>query len=264
MFFPSTNEPRSQLGLSRDSQRQRLRGEDLPIQSTESSRIAFPEYQQLPKTIKSSIRQFLLERKSSFERRHEEVPARIWSLADATQEFDDEENYNGEASSEDGKYREEYDEAKGEEGPYGIILHTACAIGNSWLVELQIKDGVDVTAVDSHSWTALMIAKAQGHHACTELLSEYMETVADMPNPQPLPPSGLVKADLGTSIKIKADNLTAEYGSRRTYGLDRHVQIRSNHPILPDSPSFYYEVTILDSGPLGYVSSDLVDNPITF
>ena len=35
--------------------------------------------------------------------------------------------------------------------PETTVLHTACAIGNHWLIQLQIKAGVDITAMDSHS-----------------------------------------------------------------------------------------------------------------
>lgn len=213
-----------------------------------------------------SIRQFLQERKSSFERRHEEVPCEIRSLANATQEADDEDEYSEEQNSddeEDGNRRDDDDKSKGEGGPHINILHTACTIDNSWLVELQIKAGVDLNVVDNHSWTALMIAKAQGHYDCIKLLSKHMEehkeTIVANSTPKPLHPSGLVKADSRTYVKIGADNLTAGYGSWRTAWLHKRVQVRSNHPIPPTSPSFYYEVTILDSGPLEYVSRSPID-----
>lgn len=209
----------------------------------------FPELQQLPKQAKLSISHFLQERISSLASRHEEVPFKMWSLADATREVDDEQEdeEEGDAETED------------EGGPYGTILHTACAIGNLWLVQLQIKAEVDVTAVDSHSWTALMVALAQGHSNCAKFLSDYMETIAANPNTRPLPPSALVKTDSSTSIKIEADNLTATPGSWRAAWLQRRVQVRSNHPIPPDSPSFYYEMTILNNGPLGYVLLGLAE-----
>ena len=217
--------------------------DDASSQTSESSSFAFPELQQLPKKAKSAIREFLQARISGFESRHEEVPFKIRSLADATLEADEEEEDEEEGDAET--------ESKG--GPYGTVLHTACAIDTHWLVELQIKAGVDVTALDSHSWTALMVASAQGHSTCAKTLSEYMGNIVANPSPQPLPPTGLVKADSSTSIRIGDDNLTVTPGSWRAFWLQRRIQVRSNHPIPPDSPSFYYEMTILDNGPLGYV-----------
>ena len=167
----------------------------------------------------------------------------MWSLADATREVDE---YEEDEEEEDA-------ETESEGGPYGTILHTACAIGNDWLVQLQIKAGVDVTAVDSHSWTALMVALAQGHSTCAKLLSEYMGNIAASPLPRPFSPSGLVKAESSTFVRIEADTLTATPGSWRAAWLQRRIQVRSNHPIPPDSPSFYYEMTVLNNGPLGYV-----------
>ena len=217
--------------------------DDASSQASESSSIAFPELQQLPRKAKWAIRMFLEARIWGFESRHEEVPFKIRSLADAIWEADEEEEDEEEGDAE----------TESTDGPYGTVLHTACAIGTNWLVELQIKAGVDVTAVDSHSWTALMVASAQGHSTCAKTLSEYMESIAANQIPQPLPPSGLVKADSSTSIRIGDDNLTATPGSWRAAWLQRRVQVRSNHPIPPDSPSFYYEITILNNGPLGYV-----------
>ena len=154
--------------------------DDSSSQASLFSSNAFPELQQLPIKAKASIWKFLQERISEFESRDEEVPFKIWSLADATRVVDEEEEDDEEGGTEPESERE----------PYGTILHTACAIGNHWLVQLQIKAGVDVTAVDSHSWTALMVASAQGHSDCTKLLSDYMESIAANPIPQPLPPHG--------------------------------------------------------------------------
>ena len=171
----------------------------------------------------------------------------MWSLADAIREVNE---YEEEEEEE-----EEYEDAKteSEEGPYGPILHTACAIGNHWLVDLQIKAGVDVTAVDSHSWTAFRIALTQGHSNCAKLLSECLEHINANPIPRPFPPSGLVRADSSTSVRIEADNLTATPGPWRPAWLQRRIQVRSNHPIPPESSWFYYEMTVLSNGPLGYV-----------
>ena len=224
--------------------------DDASSQASEASSIAFPELQQLPKKAKSAIREFLQARISGYENSYEEVPFKIRSLADATWEADEE---------EEDEWEEGDAETENKGGPYDTVLHTACAIGTHWLVELQIKAGVDVTAVDRHSWTAIMVALAQGHSTCVKPLSEYMEAIVANPMPQPLPPLGLVKADSSTSIRIEDDDLTATPGSWRAVWLQRRVQVRSDHPIPPDSPSFYYEMTILNNGPLGYVITGLTE-----
>ena len=230
---------------------QNLLVNDVSSQISGSSSDAFPELQQLPRKAKALISQFLQERISVFQSRDEEVPFKMWSLADAIREVDEYEE------EEEEKEEDEDAQTESEEGgPYSTVLHTACAIGNHWLVELQIKAEVDVTAVDSHSWTAFRIAVAQDHSTCAKLLRECMEHIKANPIPQPLPPSGLVRAASSTSAKIEADNLTATPGSRPPAWLQRRIQVRSNHPIPPDSPWFYYEMTVLSNGPLGYVRTD--------
>ena len=217
-----------------------------------SSSIAFPELQQLPRKAKALISQFLQERISVFQSRHEEVPFKMWSLADAIREVDEYEEEDEEEQEED-----EDAQTESEEGPYSTVLHTTCAIGNHWLVERQIKAGVDVTAADSHSWTAFRTALAQDHSTCAKLLRECTEHIKANAIPRPFSPSGLVRAALSTSANIEADNLTATPGSRPLAWLQRRIQVRSNHPIPPDSPWFYYEMTVLSNGPLGYVMTGL-------
>ena len=223
--------------------------DDASSQTSEPSSIAFPELQQLPGKAKSAIQEFLQARILGYESKHEEVPFKIRILADATWVANED---------KEEEWEEEDAETEGKGGPYGTVLHTACAIGNQWLVELQIKAGVDVTAVDRHSWTAIMVALAQGHSTCAKPLSDRMETNVANQIPQPLSPSGLVKADLSTSIKIEDNDMTATPGSWRAIWLQKRVQVRSNHPIPPESPTFYYEMTILNNGPLGYVTTGLI------
>ena len=158
-------------------------------------------------------------------------------LAEAAQEVDD-----GEDETEDNADRK---------GPYGSILHTAAAVGNHWIVEMQIKAGADVTVLDDHCWTALMVAKAQGHNACARLLSEHMLTIGAISLPAALWPSELVKNKASDFVRFGSDNLSATPGSWYAH-LQKRVQVRSNHPIPPRSGSYYYEMTILNNGPLGY------------
>ena len=191
------------------------------------------------------IRHFLLERISTFQK-DEDVPRKIILLAEAIEDEDDKEEDD----------EEETADLEGG-GPYGTILHTASVVGNDWLVEIQIKASVDVTTFDGHSWTELMVAKAQGDATCASLLSEQIVSSIANPAAQPLRPSGLVSK---TSMQIGPENLTATPGSWRASWLGRRVQIRSNHPIPPDSPTFYYEVTILENGHLGYVHTQCHGN----
>lgn len=82
-------------------------------------------------------------------------------------------------------------------------------VGNYWLVGLQIEAGVDVSALDKHSLTALMVATAQGHASCANLLFERMETRKVKAAPQSFPPSGLYQAIPKTGIIIGQDHSTA-------------------------------------------------------
>lgn len=162
-------------------------------------------------------------------------------LAEAVEEMEDEDQ------DEDDEDRDS--ETKSAGGPYGTILHTAAAVGNDWLVILQMKAGVDVSAYDSHFWTALMVATAQGHASCIKLLSEHVDTR----KVKAAPPSGLVKAQLKSSISLGPTNLTVTANSWSSILVQQRIQLRSDHPIPPHFRIFYYEIEILNNGPLGCV-----------
>lgn len=174
------------------------------------------------------IRDFLQGQISSF-KGEKEIPRRLWLLAEATKDLADGDDGDGDHLTE------------GAEGPYGSILHTASMVGNDWLVKLQIQAGVDVSALDNHFWTALMVATAQGHTSCANLLAEHMETGKAIAAPQVPGPSGLAKAGPKTSISMSCIEL------------EEAVQFRSDHPIPPHCRTFYYEILILNNGPLGCV-----------
>ena len=139
------------------------------------------------------------------------------------------------------------------DGPYGTVLHTASAIGNHWIVEMQIKAGVDVTALDDHGWTAFMVAEAQGHTTCARLLSDHMEAIGASLEANAIAPAGIVKSEPSSPIKIEFNDLMAMPVSWHHSLIRKRVQVRANHPIPPNYSTFYFEVTILNNGPLGYV-----------
>lgn len=137
----------------------------------------------------------------------------------------------GDDEDEDGKKGDPGAKSAGE--PYGTILHTACVVGNYWLVKLQIEAGVDVSALDNHSWTALMVATAQGHASCADLLTEHMETRKLKAAPQSFLPSKLF------------------YSGKRHFHLLGVIHVdgfwKSDHPIPPHFQRFYYEIKVLES-----------------
>lgn len=149
------------------------------------------------------------------------------------------------------------------DGPYGTILHTAATIGNHWIVEMQIKAGVDVTAVDDHGWTAFMVAEVQGHTTCARLLSEHMEAIGASLEAKAIAPSGIVKSEASSPIEIESNDLMAMPGSWHYSLIRKRVQVRANHPIPPDYSTFYFEVTILNNGPLGYVKLLVISSVVT-
>lgn len=186
------------------------------------------------------IRIFLQERISTFQS-DQDVPRKLKLLAEATAKSYDEE--------------EEEDIEKGyigteSRGLVGTILHTASVVGNTFLVEVLIEAGADVTALNSHSWTALMVAKALGHEACARILSKHMKTIEANPTSQALSPSCIVNFGSRVStVHFGLDNLTATHEpSDATGGQDLFYGIRANHPIPVDSPTFYYEMTVLKFG----------------
>lgn len=239
---PSSDEPGRQVKPGRASRHSAFAGDESSSRSSESSDTVFPELQQLPREAKLPIRDFLREQISRF-KGGEEIPRTMRLLAEATEEVQDEE--------EDVEGRDS--ETEGGGGPYGTILHTAAAVGNPWLVKLQIKAGVGVSALDGHFWTALMVAAAQGHTSCIKLLSEQMGSRKLKAAPLSLPPSCLVTAEPKLSISLGPKGLTAAMGSQKFVWLQKRIQLRSDHPIPPHFSMFYYEITILNNGPLGCV-----------
>ena len=214
--------------------------DDVNSYSSEASNTPLLELQKLPGEEKVLIGNFVQEKISSLHCKDEDVPVKLQLLAEAARETDDDQNEALEAIVE-GKTRLP-----------GSLLHIAAAIGLYWIVEMQIKAGVDLTALDTHSWTALMVATAQGHRFCTQLLSEHMLNLGENSSPDAIPPSGLVETQSSTIFEFGQGRLTATPGSWH-FNLQRRVQVRSNHPIPPKSASFYYEITILRNGPLKYV-----------
>ena len=226
-------------------------GDDANSHSSKASNTPLLELQKLPREAKAIIGNFVQEKISSLHCKDEDVPVKLQLLAEATRETDDEHNEALEAIVE-GKTRLP-----------GSLLHIAAAIDLYWIVEMQIKAGVDLTALDSHSWTALMVATAQGHRSCTQLLSEHMLKLGQNSSSDAIPPSSLVETQSSTIFQFGQSRLTATPGSWH-FNLRKRVQVRSNHPIPPDLASFYYEVTILGNGPLKYVYSKFKINPIAY
>ena len=182
---------------------------------------------------------FVQERIAALHERGESIPATMRLLEEASEVM----------------YYEGYDPKGG--GPYGTVLHTASAIGNHWIIEMQIEAGVDVTATDDHGWTAFMVAEVQGHTTCARLLSEHMDAIGASLVLKAIAPSGIVKTEPTSPIVIGSDDLMAISSVRKL------VQVRANHPIPPSYPAFYFEVTILKNGPLGYVKPLVISSLVT-
>lgn len=201
---------------------------------------AFPELQGLPERLKAPIRKILQERISCFQS-DEDVPRRLKFLAEATKNL-----YDEEASIEK-------KDAKTENQTIHTILNTASAVGNRFLVEVLIEAGADVTLLDDHSWTALMVAEAAGHKECAHVLFRHMEAIGANSTPQPLSPSRLVNVGQGGPFRFGPDNLTATLDSWVVTPEHRHAALEANNPIPINSQPFYYEITISNTGPQGYV-----------
>lgn len=202
----------------------------------ESSHRVFPDLRRLSKKARLPIRNFLQEQLSKFQG-EKDVSRKMWLLAEAVKELNDD--------NEDEDVEKECSEAVGAGGLTDTILHTACLIGNYWLVKLQIEAGVDVSALDQHSWTVLIVAKAQGHTNCVGLLSERMESRELDAGPQALLPSGLGQSKPKEKLLISQDNLTAVANSSASGST--YIHVSSDHPIPPHFQTFYYEITILSS-----------------
>lgn len=220
------------MKLGRASSHENLVGDETSshISKSLSVHTAFPELQRLPKNARLPIRKFIQEYLSNFQG-EKNVSRKTWPLAvvktmaKAVKEQDD-----------DGK-DEDIEKENFKAGQYNV-LHIACVVGNCWLVKLQIEAGVDLSALDQHSWTALMIATALGHTSCAELLSEHMETRKVKAAPQTFPPSAFglfVPKNLLITHKILKDPC------------NKPKFFYSDHPIPPHFQTFYYEITILSS-----------------
>ncbi|KAL8736432.1 MAG: hypothetical protein Q9166_000224 [cf. Caloplaca sp. 2 TL-2023] len=217
--------------------------DDISSQKSEESDTAFPEIQQLPKEAKLLIWRFLHEKIEALISRNEEVPAKM-TLVERACDVDSEED-------------EDDLGAHCGNGPYGTVLHTACAIGIRWLVEMQIKARVDVTQLDDHGWTPLMVAEVQGHTTCARILSEYMGENGANIQANPLFPSGLIKSEADVPVSVNGEHFTA-LPALWHYEMNRkRVHVRANHPIPPKATSFYFEIFILNNGPLGILGIGL-------
>ncbi|MCJ1354083.1 MAG: hypothetical protein MMC33_004070 [Icmadophila ericetorum] len=231
----------------------RLR-DDNSSHTNESTDLGFPELQQLPFAVKRPIWFFLQEMISSLTKRNELVPIKLQLLAEATEDKELEGDLEANTSFNDGQRPV---------GPYGTILHAAVAIGNQWVVELQIKAGVDISNLDDHCWTALNVAVAQGHVDCAKLLLDHMAGTNFSAAPAPRSPDGLAKADGDVALDINHNTMTASCVCASISHLRDRIQLRSNHPIPHNSPLFYFEVTIFETGSNSIVGIGLsrIDSP---
>ncbi|KAL8916178.1 MAG: hypothetical protein Q9172_006425 [Xanthocarpia lactea] len=216
---------------------------DNSSQQSEGSNTAFPEIQQLPKESKMLIWRFVHEKIEALTNRDEEVPAKM-SLIERACDVDSEEDEDAPGISSGN-------------GPYGTVLHTACAIGNNWIVEMQIKARVDLTTLDDHCWTALMVAEVQGHAACSKILCDYLEEIGANIFADPLPPTGLADTELDSPVFVDGEYFKALPGFWQYEFMQKRIHVRANHPISPKKAFFYFEMSIIGSGPLGIMGIGL-------
>lgn len=224
------------MKLARALWHENFGGDGTSSHTGEVSHAFFSDLRRLSKKARLPIRNFLQEQLSKFQG-EKDYSGKMWLLAKAVKELDND--------CEDKDVEKECSEAKAAKGPHDTILHTACVIGNYWLVQLQIEAGVDVSALDQHSWTALMVAKAQGHTNCVDLLSEHMESMKVRAEPQAFPPSGLGQSMPKNKLLISQQYLTAEANSSASGST--YIHVSSDHPIPPHFQTYYYEITILSS-----------------
>lgn len=193
----------------------------------ESLSTNYPEYQDLPREMKLAIFDFLQDRMTEACKNSEIVDPRITFLAEEIAVIDD--------------VKESRDRI---EDLQTTILHTACAIGDSWLVELLIKSGFDTDARDVHGWTAYLVAHISGKAACKHLLREHMRSTGVYPSSGVLTPDCLFRLqkipNTKNCVTIEPDGLTAS----ATLNKGSDIPFCANHPIIPMSPVFYFEMNI--------------------
>ncbi|KAL8814115.1 MAG: hypothetical protein Q9223_006639, partial [Gallowayella weberi] len=219
--------------------------DDTSSQQSEMSDTAFPEIQQLPREAKLLIWRFLHEKIEALTNRDEEVPAKMRLVERAC-------DVDSEGDDDEVGVR-----PRGGNGPYGTVLHTACAIGIKWIVEMQIKARVDVTALDDHCWTALMVAEVQGHATCADLLSSYLEEIGANMMANPLEPTELVKSEPHSPVHIDGEYFKALPGLWYHELMRKRIHVRADHPIPPQQETFYFEMSIISNGPYGIMAIGL-------
>ena len=249
VFSPTLTEvvaqpARSAWNLNSDETGPRLSG---------SSNSTFFEIQQLPKEAKIPILQFILQKISSSWAIEHDIPIKMKRLAEVLSTDIYKSHWEEKLLDlKEEKYEKGSEETNGE-GPYGTILHIACVVGDLWLAAMQLKAGVDVNAIDTHGWTAVMVAQAQGNLACTKLLRKVVSTSEVESVPDVFRPSSLVDSDVNGLLKLCTDKVTIK--SVKSFGrYQSYPQVCSDHPIPPMSSFYYYEITIINSGPNRYVA----------
>lgn len=227
IFFPafSPSDAESAKRQMSDLSSRLSMSDGLGHEDGESIGANYPEYQQLPDVMKLAIFDFLQERISVAAKRGEGIDPRIALLAEEVA-------VRGDVK----ELREEH-----MRDPKTTILHIACSIGHSWLVELQIKAGVDIHATDAHNWTSYMVAYANQQNACEHLLLEQMKSTEISSSwGGVFAPSKFFHGD---NLKVEPDGLTITAQNMPNGSMSFHP----NHPIPPSKRIFYFEITVLHS-----------------
>ena len=202
----------------------------------ESLSTNYPEYQDLASEMKLAVFDFLQERITEACKNSEIVDPRITFLAEEI------------AVNDDVKKSRDCIKDLGT-----TILHIACAIGDSWLVELLIKSGFDIDARDVDGWTAYVVARVSGKAACKHLLREHMRFSGVYPGSKGILTPNSLSRDyenpIGSQVAIERDGLTVSVVGDNSPG--RNIQVTSNHPIPPTISVFYFEINIIENSGYG-------------
>jgi ankyrin repeat protein len=154
---------------------------------------------------------------------------------------------------------------------YGDALQLACIRGYIAIVDHLLRAGVNPNMVDTHGWSAILCASQSHQKTTLERLFAAGGDASVAAQNTALSPTSWCITDKSTCLLLDDNAMIVRYAGMFPYtlwyaitlinyfvcqdteprGTTTAAAVRANHPIPLQNTSFYYEITILNSGETG-------------